>query len=99
MPPVAFVRVSPPTCATVPGLVPACSHLNAPRLRFFYLGQHQGNHSIAHLGIDVVLIDLPRNPKASPKRTDIVFTVDWLQAFVLAEVDRAFHSEPHRFRR
>ncbi len=34
-----------------------CSHLNAPRLRFFYLGQHQGNHAIAHLGIDVVLID------------------------------------------
>jgi hypothetical protein len=51
------------------------------------------NHAIAHLGIDLVLIDSARNPKASPKRTDKVFTLDWLQAFVLAEIDRAFHSE------
>jgi hypothetical protein len=56
----------------------ASFHLDATRLGFLCLGKRQRNNAIAHLGFDLVLINLARNPKTAPEWTDIVFAVDGL---------------------
>ena len=58
------------------------------RLGLLRLGERQRDNAIAHLGFDLVLINLARNAKTAPEWTDIVFEKFWTPSTFQCEGSR-----------